>query len=160
MRESIKGLPLARSARLVVKELHGELLVYDLDRDRAHCLNESAALIWRLCDGCTTLAEISSKLEKITEHATEHEFIWLAIDQLGRYNLLIERLEWPHGVPRISRREAVRRIAMGAAWVLPIVISITAPRPAQAASCKASGEICADSSECCDGFCLGNHHCR
>ena len=160
MRESLKRLPLARSARLVVKELDGELLVYDLDRDRAHCLNESAALIWQLCDGRTTLAEISSKLEKITGHAIEQEFIWLAIDQLGRYNLLIERLEWPTDVQRISRREAVRRIAMGAAGALPIVISITAPRPAQAASCKASGEICANSSECCGGFCLGNHHCR
>jgi hypothetical protein len=31
--------PLARKEGLVIQELPDEVLVYDLDRDRAHCLN-------------------------------------------------------------------------------------------------------------------------
>src|SRR6266571_4556339 len=36
--------PLARKEGLVVKEVSGEVLLYDLDRDKAHCLNQTAAL--------------------------------------------------------------------------------------------------------------------
>src|SRR5207248_2525045 len=40
--------PSARQDRLVVQELSDEVLVYDLDRHRAHCLNRAASLPqWR-----------------------------------------------------------------------------------------------------------------
>lgn len=158
MRDSSKKLPLARRERLIVKKLKDEVLIYDLDRDKAHCLNRSAAAIWQWCDGRTSPAQIASKLQKETGQAIDQRFVWLVLEQLGRDSLLELRLEWPATIPRISRREAVRRIGLSA--VLPIVVSITAPMPAQAASCKASGDICANSAECCGGFCLGNHHCR
>jgi len=54
--------PLARQDRLVVQELSEEVLVYDLDRHRAHCLNRTAALIWRHCDGSTSVAEMARRL--------------------------------------------------------------------------------------------------
>ena len=41
--EGSKTLPLARRARIIVKKLRDEVLVYDLDRDKAHCLNRPAA---------------------------------------------------------------------------------------------------------------------
>ena len=36
-------LPKARTEQLIVKEVDGEVLVYDLTTDRAHCLNDTAA---------------------------------------------------------------------------------------------------------------------
>jgi coenzyme PQQ synthesis protein D (PqqD) len=47
----IETAPLARSDGLIVQELDGELLVYDLERHRAHRLSETAAFVWRRCEG-------------------------------------------------------------------------------------------------------------
>ena len=46
--------PRARSDGLVVRHLPGELIVYDLERHAAHCLNETAATIFRHADGRRT----------------------------------------------------------------------------------------------------------
>ena len=155
MRESSKNPPLARKARIIVKELQEEVLVYDLDRDKAHCLNRSAAAVWQCCDGRTTPTQIASKLEKRTGQAIDEKLVWLALDQLYHEQLLEDRIDWPAAMPRISRREAVRLIGMGAAIALPVVISITAPTPAQAATCKAHGASCSTSGQCCSGICVG-----
>jgi hypothetical protein len=52
--------PLARSKELVVEELDGGLLIYDLRTHEAHSLSASAARVWRCCDGQTTVAALSS----------------------------------------------------------------------------------------------------
>ena len=44
-------LPHARTDNLVIRELDDETLVYDMERDEAHCLNQTAALVWKQCDG-------------------------------------------------------------------------------------------------------------
>ena len=54
--------PLARNEGLVIKELPDELLIYDTETDRAHCLNETAAFVWLRCDGRKSLAEITREL--------------------------------------------------------------------------------------------------
>ena len=38
-------LPLGRTKKLWVEELDGELVVYDLARNKAHCLNPAAAIV-------------------------------------------------------------------------------------------------------------------
>ena len=53
--------PLARKEGLVIQELPDEVLVYDLDRDRAHCLNQTAAFVWQRCDGRTSTVEIADR---------------------------------------------------------------------------------------------------
>ena len=45
-----------------VERLAGETLVYDLRRHRAHCLNPAATLVWRCCDGRTTVASAAARL--------------------------------------------------------------------------------------------------
>ena len=57
-------LPLARSEGLLVEELGDETLVYDRESHEAHCLNRSAALVWRHCDGTTTVADMVSLLQQ------------------------------------------------------------------------------------------------
>lgn len=49
----LKPLPRARSQKLVVQELNGETLVYDLQKHKAYCLNRTASQLWRACDGRT-----------------------------------------------------------------------------------------------------------
>lgn len=58
-KEIMKPIPRSREAGLVVQELHEEALVYDLERHKAHCLNQIAARVqnqptildgWRACE--------------------------------------------------------------------------------------------------------------
>jgi len=80
--------------------------------------------------------------------------VWLALEQLGRDHLLEERVFWPASVPHLSRREALRRLGLGAAIAVPIIVSITAPTPAMAGTCKAKGQSCGTGSQCCSKACI------
>lgn len=148
--------PKARTNGLIVRELADEVLVYDLDRDKAHCLNQGAAAVWKLCDGQTTAASMAQLLEKTIDSKVSEEFVGLALEELGRGHLLDEM---PTSARRMSRREAVRRIGLGAAIALPIVISITAPTAAEAGTCTVSGGFCNTGAQCCSGTCLVNNTC-
>lgn len=154
-------LPLARRERMVIKEVDNEVLVYDLERDKAHCLNPLAAALWRHCDGKTTASSLAISLEKETGTRVEEDLVWLGLQELHRSHLLEDDLVWPPQMRaakdmRMSRREAVRRIGLGAAIALPLVISITAPTPVQAASCEARCKPCSSGSDCCTGVCANN----
>ena len=61
--KSTAALPRARKDGLVIKQLVNETLVYDLERDEAHCLNQTAALVWKRCDGKTTIARMTNWLQ-------------------------------------------------------------------------------------------------
>ena len=54
--------PIARKNGLVVQEVPDEVLVYDLDTNKAHCLNKTAAAVWQSCDGKTSVPEIAKFL--------------------------------------------------------------------------------------------------
>jgi hypothetical protein len=41
----------SRESNLVVQDLNNEVMIYDLTENKALCLNETASIIWRLCDG-------------------------------------------------------------------------------------------------------------
>jgi dTDP-D-glucose 4,6-dehydratase len=64
--------PLARQKGLVVQEIPDEVLVYDLDSNKAHCLNKSAAFVWKSCNGSNSVTDIIRQFElygggKVTE---------------------------------------------------------------------------------------------
>lgn len=145
-------LPLARKDSLIVQELSDETLVYDRERDEAHCLNHSAALVWKYCDGRTTIAEIVQALERDLNQTLDDRVIWLALDELGKNDLLESP---PHGheyVGNISRRRLVRTLGFAAASI-PLITSIIAPVPAQAASGLAPGTCCLNPGECQSNSC-------
>ena len=152
-------LPEARRKGIISKEVDGELLIYDLERDKAHCLNPSAAAIWKLCDGQTTTDQITNSLSKNNSVPVDERVVWLALAEFRRTHLLEESDQMepgPKPILGMSRREAVRRIGLGAAIALPIVISITAPTPAHAASLLPQGSPCSTSAECQSSVCSGN----
>lgn len=150
-------LPLARREGLVIKEVDDEVLVYDLERDQAHCLNASAALIWQLCDGKTSIAQMATTFGQESNARPDPNLILLGLQDLRRNQLLEAAPSAGQSVAALgmSRREAVRRIGMGAAIALPLVISISAPTPVQAAvSCSARCKPCSTGAECCSGVCI------
>lgn len=154
MRSNKATKPRAREEGLIVQELSDETLVYDLERDRAHCLNQTAALIWRQCDGQTTTREMARALTHKSKTPVDEKLVWLALDQLGRNHLLVELAVPPPTVAAMNRRELVRVLGVSAAVAIPVVASIVAPMPAQAATgCGTTGTACTSSIECCSQLC-------
>lgn len=127
--------PIARKAGLVIQEVPDEVLVYDLDTNKAHCLNQSAAMIWRSCDGNKSVAEIAKVVEAQAGGKVTEDFVWLAIDQLSQNNLLEKEVAVSyHGQ---SRREAIKKIGMASMIAVPVIASLVAPQSAlAAASCS------------------------
>lgn len=139
-------LPRALRVNLVVRELDDETLVYDLDRDEAHCLNQTAALIWTQCDGKTTAARAARHLKRKLRTRVDTDLIWLGIKQLRRFHLV----EPEKNLPSVSRRDLVLKYAP-AALTLPVVLSIVAPYAVSAASCGGQNAPCQSSAQCCPG---------
>lgn len=152
MRKSHQPAPKARKERLVIKELANETLVYDEINHKAHCLNETAALVWKFCDGRTTIPRMTRRLEKEMSVSMPEQTVWLAIKQLEESRLLDVAVTHPSWIPQTSRRELVRRLGI-AAVALPLITSIQAPVAAQAGSCRTAGQPCTGPGlgNCCPG---------
>jgi hypothetical protein len=156
-KDSINQLPKARKAKLIVKELESETLVYDLDADKAHCLNQTAGRIWRHCDGQTSVTEIAQSLAEQTKTKADDAIVWLALDQLEKFNLLEEMPAKPAHLAGMNRRQWVRNVGF-AAVALPAIISIAAPTAQAQASCvnpggRAPGVACGSPNQCCSDVC-------
>jgi len=63
--------PRARKDDLLIQDLPEETLVYDVVRHRAHCLNRTAALVWRHCDGKTSVEKLARVSYYITKASRE-----------------------------------------------------------------------------------------
>src|SRR6266404_8770182 len=161
MMKQAQTKPLARKEGLVIQELPDEVLVYDLERDRAHCLNETAAFVWQRCDGRNSTSQIALTLGNQLNCKVDERIVWLALDQLGRNHLLEEQPRPPPSMMSVNRRTMVRTLGLTAAVAIPIVTSIVAPTPAQAAtgcipagqSCTPGGTACCAPSVCSGGIC-------
>lgn len=125
--------PRARRDELVLRELPGELIVYDRREHRAHCLNDTAARVFRAADGTRGVAELAAQLDPAVAAREREALVRLALEQLAAAGLLAAAAE-----PAGSRRELLRRAGGAAALLLPAVASVLAPAPLSAASCITS----------------------
>lgn len=148
-RNPVDRFPRMREQGLVVDDLPDEVLVYDLERDRAHCLNRTAALVWRCCDGQTAASEIARRLKVELDAPFNEELVWLALEQLEKQHLLAHSLATPSHFTRLSRRQMIRNLGLAAAVAVPVVTSIVAPTAVQAATCQQSGNPCVPNKVCC-----------
>lgn len=130
----MKQHPLGRQTELVVQELHGELLIYDLKIHKAFCLNETAALVWQACDGTKTVFEISRQLNKKFKTPFPEDLVWLALSELKKENLLVNGEEVANKLEGLSRREVIRKIGFASLITLPAIASLVAPTAASAQS--------------------------
>lgn len=140
--------PIARKNDLVVQETSDEVLVYDLKTSKAHCLNGSAAMVWKACNGDNSVADIVREFESNGVGAVSEDFVWLAIDQLNENDLLENSV-----APRFngfSRRQALKTIGLASAVALPVIASLMAPQQALGAlSCACQQPInCATLTGC------------
>jgi hypothetical protein len=157
MNESVSQRPKARKHNLIIKDLDDETLVYDRENDKAHCLNITAARVWQLCDGQSTVSEIAAALADRATKPNEN-LVWLALDQLEEFKLLSHSVAKPMRLAGMSRRQLMRTMGITAAVSIPLISSIMAPTAVQAASCGAlinrdNDCPCTSSTQCTSGCC-------
>jgi hypothetical protein len=154
----MQKMPQARRSGLIIQEVDGEILIYDQETNKAHCLNPTAARVWKYCDGETTLADACSALSRDLETPVDEKLVWYAVDQFAKDNLLEKEIELPAFIiPGMNRRQMVRTLGLAAVVAVPLVTSIVAPMPAQAATCLPPGSPCTSSAECCaPALCSGS----
>ena len=113
----------------MVEELPYETLVYDMERDKARCLNRTSALVWRRCDGRTTVPEMAELLRRELRIPAEEAVVWTALDRLDRAHLLEEEVTLPADRGQYSRREMLRTLqrVAGISLLLPVIESIVSP---------------------------------
>src|SRR4029079_7770248 len=99
--DSNNQFPKARHEKLIVKELPDETLVYDLVNDKAHCLHDTPGKIWKHCDGLNSVAEIRAILAHEAGAPVDEGVVWLALDQLEKFELLDRGPRDPAGCDRV-----------------------------------------------------------
>src|SRR3954451_15298927 len=164
-----QALPKARADKLVTEQVGDELLVYDLETDEAHCLSATAALVWRHCDGATTVSTVAESLPD--DDATGRlALVEQALAQL-RSRRLLDEPSLQSGNGGWSRRQFVVRVgaAGAAATGASLITSISASAQA---GCKTQCQVCgtgtnctASNGSCCSGLLccpggVGPSNCR
>jgi hypothetical protein len=134
-------------------------VVYERDGHRAHCLNRTAATVFKNADGTRTVADLALLVAPEGDRAEGEAVVAEALDRLGEAGLL----EGGTAGAAWSRRDLVRRVGLGAAILLPLVASVVVPAPAEAAAtCVSSCAGKSDGTPCtcfladpCTATCVG-----
>jgi hypothetical protein len=136
---------------VIVQDVFGEVLVYDLERNIVRRLNRAAGAIWKQCDGHKNVADIARAVTPQFEGQVDEQVVLLALRRFSKAHLLAGRAPELARATGVSRREWIKRIGIVA---LPLVTSMAVPTPAQAASCFPALHTCTLNSQCCSGTCL------
>lgn len=121
------GNPKSRAWEMVVQEVDNELMIYDLSNDKVYGLNETSAIIWGMCDGTKTIAEISRQMSEKLNTPISEDYVWLALRDLQKEKLLTDGFEIENKFSGMSRRQIVRQIGFASMAALPVIYSLVAP---------------------------------
>ena len=111
---------------LLIERPAGELLVLKPSTHEAHALNETAAIVFDLCDGTTSRDVMVTEVARRTGLPADESIVDLALTELSDAGLVVladaER-------PGISRRALIRKLALPVAGIamLPVVETILMP---------------------------------
>jgi hypothetical protein len=124
----------SRKKDLVTQELENELLIYDLQNNKAFCLNETSAFVWQECDGKKTVKEISDSLGKKMNQPANEDLVWFALTQLKKEKLVLGDLTSENHFAGLSRREIIKKVGLSTLIALPVIVSLIAPKAVNAQS--------------------------
>ena len=148
-----------RKDGLMINALGDEVVVYDPETTRASCLNSFAAGVLTLCDGQRSASDITRDLPL---EDVDERMVSLALADLQKAELLQDGFPVAsNAYARTNRRDLLRRIGVGAAGAIPIVVGITTPAHAShpaGTSCIGNGGSCEPVQDeptpvCCSGSC-------
>src|SRR5690242_20475233 len=104
-----KVIGIARSEDLLVEQIDGEAVVYDLESKEVHCLKPLAAVVFAHCDGTSTTDEIAHIAERELGTTFTARDVEDAVNQLEAIGLV----ETPLVVLKdgVSRRDVMKKTA-------------------------------------------------
>lgn len=133
MNKIFETKPQSRKQNIVVQNFDSETLIYDLTANKAFCLNQTSGAVWQLCDGTKSIAEIADLMSENLKMPVSEDFVWLAIGDLQKENLIEVEISQPFFAGQ-SRREVIRKIGLASMIALPVISSLVAPRAVDAQS--------------------------
>jgi hypothetical protein len=150
--------PLAKQQGVVVRQLDGEVLIYDLKTDKAYTLNSTAAAVWNACDGINDVEDIGKLIEQQFGSNHSEEMVWLALSQLAKQDLIEGASAVPTLHQGLSRRQVIKTIGLASVVAIPLVSSLVAPQAAHAtsAACAAGGNPKGTACTCPAGTNVGS----
>lgn len=138
-------LPKARTADLLEQEADQELLIYDLRINKAYSLNETLKNVFSGCSKRQSFDELKRRY-KYTD-----DLIHFALDELEA-NDLIEDYRSSYFIG-LSRREIIKKVGLATMAALPVIVGLTAPPAAHAASTCGQSCNATNFSTVCPGRC-------
>jgi hypothetical protein len=120
----VEGVQIERAADEILALKEGGL--------EAHAINQSAAVVYELCDGNTSKSEMAAEIHRRTGLPADEEIVDLALSELVETGLVV--LDDPESPPSVgSRRALIRRLALSSTLglMLPVVETVVVP-PAEA----------------------------
>ena len=119
-----------RIAGLLSQPIENELIVFNEATGEAHALNDAATLVFGLCDGATSRAELTAALAGRFGLPADPDIAELALEELRDAGLVTDD-EVP--ARAINRRAVIRKLGLSvmAAAMLPLVETMLA-RPINA----------------------------
>ena len=119
----VEGVQIERTADEILAVKEGTL--------EAHAINQSAAVVYDLCDGNTSKSEMAAEIHRRTGLPADEEIVDLALSELVETGLVM--LDDPESRSLGTRRALIRRLALSStlALMLPVVETVVVP-PAEA----------------------------
>jgi len=121
------------------------LHLFDHQQQQTYALNTTSALVWQHCDGQTTPEQLMELLRQScnVSAAQAEQLTWLALDELGKANLLEAEVARPRPLSsKLTRRQMLTTFATAGAAVavVPMVALVTAQARAEALPATPNGE--------------------
>ena len=121
------------------------LHVFNHQQQQTFALNTTSALVWQHCDGHTTPEQLTELVRQNcnVSCAQAEQLTWLALDELGKANLLEAEVARPRPPSsKLTRRQMLTTFATAgvALAVVPMVALVTTQAKAEALPATPNGE--------------------
>jgi len=152
----MSALPRLRPG-LLRHNLDKQFLVYDPRLDRIHLLDQTTAFVFDLMEGGGYSSDMMTReVAKRSNVAPDPAFVSLALEELRAAGLLDESTALVPELGNATRRDLVRKLALGgaAALLIPAVATLTATRGyAQSSINQPPDAPCLSDANCASGIC-------
>ena len=134
MKNMKEGCPLRlQSENLLIEELPNELMIFDPARNKAFCLNQTAAFVWRHANGKNSVAEIANRLAQPSGKPVDEGVVWFALEVLEKDGLLGSSMA-PPPTAHVTRRDLLHKMGVGAIALPAVTVLFVSPAKAHASS--------------------------
>jgi hypothetical protein len=146
-------LPRLRTEDIIVRELEGELLIYDRGTNHALCLSQAARTVVDRCDGRSTVGDVVAELAASESCEAAEVIVLDVLRRLKKEGLIDGPFDEPAPEAMPTRRQVLKAASLIGVSV-PLVSMLLVPASVSAQSgCAGAGQPCVQGgTPCCPGL--------